>query len=383
VPSLPFVSQNPGLFTLEIAARAAWSRAVHRSPSPQPGPVDLFLCVVDHFEPRHGRAANDVARKRLDDWIERYPRIAARHRDSEGRSPAHGFFYPWDEYDEGEFRSLADLCREGWGEIELHLHHRDDTEETLRDKIRRAVEVYHGHGALSRWPDGRPAFSFIHGNWALNNSRSDGGRNYCGVNDEIRILREEGCYADFTFPAWKQAAQPRRVNALYFARSRPDRPKGHDTGKLAAIGEGDPEGLMIVQGPLAPYVQRKGGIPRPGMDDGDLAASHRYAPERLDRWVRAGIHVGGRPDRVFVKLHCHGAPDRNREALLGGDLDALFGDAEARYNDGKRYRLHYVSPREMYNVILATIDGTGDEVSAARDYLLPSPQGTKLTVASG
>ncbi|MBW3622866.1 MAG: hypothetical protein KY468_05585 [Armatimonadetes bacterium] len=370
-----FPLNSSRLFTLEIAARAALSLRGSASArqTPSSGPVDLFLCVVDHYEPQHGRASKALAMERLEDWIERYPKIAGAHRDSEGRVPAHGFFYPWDEYDEEEFVRLVELCRGGWGEIELHLHHRDDTEATLRQKIRDAVETYRRHGALSEWPDGRPAFSFIHGDWALNNSRSDGGRNWCGVNDEIRLLQSEGCYADFTFPAWKQTAQPRMVNALYYAQSSPSHPKGHDRGEPARAGGPVPPGMLMVQGPLVPYAQKTDGSLRKGVDDGDLAATFRYRPERLDRWVRAGIHVQGKPDRVFIKLHSHGAPEANRDAMLGGDLDALFSDAESRYNDGTRYRLHYVSPREMFNVIRATVEGIEGSPGELRDYLLPPP----------
>ncbi|MGC4043517.1 MAG: hypothetical protein QM758_06900 [Armatimonas sp.] len=113
--------------------------------------------------------------------------------------------------------------------------------------------------------------------------------------------------------------------------------------------------------------------PRPAMDDGDLASYRRYSPERLDRWVRTGIQVAGRPDRVFIKLHTHGAADANREALLGKDLEAMFSDAEARYNDGKRYRLHYVTAREMFNIVKATESAPELSVAEARNYVLKRP----------
>src|SRR5439155_17963245 len=107
-------------------------------------------------------------------------------------------------------------------EIELHLHHHDDTDATLRALLREALHTYRQHGALSAWPDGRLAFGFIHGNWALDNSRHDHGRNYCGVNNELTVLMEEGCYADFTFPAWQHTAQPRQTNSLYYAVDDPE-----------------------------------------------------------------------------------------------------------------------------------------------------------------
>jgi hypothetical protein len=359
------------LFNLEIAARAAL--AVRRNQGGRTThPVDLLLCIVDHFEPQVGRPAQHVSRSRLEDWIRRYRELASRYRDASGRIPAHSFFYPWDEYDAWEFARLAEHCREGFGEIELHLHHQDDTEATLRAKLRAALTEYRSGGALSAWPDGRAAWGFIHGNWALDNSRFDHGRNYCGVDNELTVLQTEGCFADFTFPAWQHTCQPRQVNALYLADDDPTRPKSYDRGRPVRRGVAD-EGFLIVHGPLMPYLLHTRRGPRLAIDDGDLASYRRCSPDRLDRWVRAGIGVQGRPDRVFVKLHCHGAADANREALLGGDLDALFSDADRRYNDGKRYRLYHVTAREMYNVILATQADDPRPVSDVRDYVLPHP----------
>lgn len=378
-------SAAPLWFDIEIGLRtladAGWRRVGPAARHARRGPVDVFLCIADHFEPQHGRPTTGVARARLEDWLRRYPRIAAGHRDADGRAPAHSFFYPWDEYDEWEFCRLSEMCAAGWGEIELHLHHQDDTPASLRRKVSGAVRLYREHGALSAWPDGRAAFGFIHGNWALDNSRCEHGRNYCGVNEELSLLAEQGCYADFTFPAWQQTAQPRQVNSIFYAVDDPDRPKSYDRGTPARAGRPGKGDLLLVQGPLAPCVRRmeRGGL-RPAMDDGDLASYRRYTPERLDRWVRTGIHVQGRPDRVFIKLHCHGAADRNRDVLLEEDLEALFSDAEARYNDGTRYRLHYLTAREMFNVIRATEEATGaaEDLMAARDWALPPPGAVAL-----
>ncbi|HEU4752136.1 MAG TPA: hypothetical protein VFU47_03430, partial [Armatimonadota bacterium] len=321
--------------------------------------------------PHVGKPAEAVARERMSDWMARYPQVASRHRDADGCVPAHSFFYPWDEYDGWEFERLTELCAAGFGELDLHLHHESDTSETLRAKLREALELYQRREALPRWPDGRTAFGFIHGNWALDNSRCEDGRNYCGVNDELTLLAEAGCYADFTFPAWQQSAQPRQVNSIFYAVDDPAAPKSYDRGKPARAGVRG-EGLLLVHGPLVPYFAHA-RRPRPAMDDGDLASYRRYSPERLDRWVRAGIHVEGRPDWIFIKLHCHGAADDNRHALLGEDFEALFSDAEARYNDGHRYRLHYVTAREMFNVVRFIEAGSASDPASARRFLLQRP----------
>ena len=60
---------------------------------------------------------------------------------------------------------------------------------------------------MAHWAsNGRVVFGFIHGNWALDNSRPDG--KYCGLNNEITLLRDLGCYADFTMPS---GASPTRA----------------------------------------------------------------------------------------------------------------------------------------------------------------------------
>ena len=335
--------------------------------------TDIFLCVVDHYEPQVGNPVRATAELRVNDWIKRYPEIARKHQDSEGQVPKHSFFYPWYEYDPWELDCIAKLCASGFGETDIHLHHRDDTEDSLRDKLRLGIDAFANHGLLSRWPDGRPAWGFIHGNWALANSRCDGGRNYCGVNNEIAILKELGCYADFTFPAWKHTAQPRQINSIYYGRSGSDKPKSYDTGIRSRVGNTTQDGLLLIQGPLVPSLIRAGNGWRISMDDGDIAASRRYHPRRLDNWVKTGIHVKGRADRVFIKLHSHGAQDDNREIMLGSDLDALYSDAEARYNDGRRYRMHYVTAREMFNVVKATEAGI-DDIAQCKNYLLPPPK---------
>ena len=100
----------------------------------------------------------------------------------------------------------------------------------------------------------------------------------------------------------------------------------------------------------------------------DLAKRPRRHPPH--GWIAI---FQGRPDRLFIKLHCHGAADGNRQALLGEDLPALFSDLEARYNDGQRYRLHYVTARELFNVVKATEAGAPGNAERLVDWLLPPP----------
>jgi hypothetical protein len=86
--------------------------------------------------------------------------------------------------------------------------------------------------------------------------------------------------------------------------------------------------------------------------------------------VRQHIHVKGRPEWVFVKVSCHGAEDRSREAVLGDTADRMYSDLENEYRGCSGYRLHYVTAREMYNVIKASEAGKSGDPTEYYDYVL-------------
>ena len=164
------------------------------------GLAHIFLCLCDHFEPLWGKADKTAGYERVKRWHEKYPRIASQYHDADGDVPRYTIFYPIEEYQTEYFEMLTDLCRGNYSEVEIHLHHDNDTADNLRRTIldfkKLLVEKY---GLLCRDKlDGEVKYGFIHGNWALDNSRADGRGG--GVNNEIDVLRETGCYADFTMP---------------------------------------------------------------------------------------------------------------------------------------------------------------------------------------
>ncbi|HET6432964.1 hypothetical protein [Dyella sp.] len=371
------------LLALVVLAWAVRARHMHiwlgsylrrRQPKPASGPVHVMFCFVDHFEPAWGKVDLPTQRARVDRWCVDYRKMASAHRDADGRAPQHSFFYPEEEYLEEHLDKIASLCADGFGEIEIHLHHDDDTPENFRKTIGGFNRLLHErHGALSRDPDtGELAFGFIHGNWSLDNSRGDG--RWCGINNELILLRELGCYADFTLPSAPSDTQTAMVNAIYYATDDPHRPKSHNTGEPVRVG-GTPSGdLMIVQGPLGLNWRdrRFGVIPR--IENSDVRRACPPTRERIDHWVRTGIHVEGRPEWVFVKVHTHGTQERDMDTLLGTPADAMHSYLESAYNDGQRHVLHYVTAREVYNIIKAAEAGKSGDPNAYRDFRLPRPK---------
>ena len=90
--------------------------------------------------------------------------------------------------------------------------------------------------------------------------------------------------------------------------------------------------------------------------------------------MKTGVHVEGRPEWVFVKIHTHGTQDHDIDTLLGEPVDAMHRYLESAYNDGKRHVLHYVTARETYNIIKAAEAGEQGDPGQYRDYVLPAPR---------
>jgi hypothetical protein len=92
--------------------------------------------------------------------------------------------------------------------------------------------------------------------------------------------------------------------------------------------------------------------------------------ERLDLWLPARIQVLTRLDWFFVKLHTHGAKEANQEVLLGQAMVAFHRALAARAEQDSHFHYHYVTAREMYNLVRAAEPGWKGPVAAARDFEL-------------
>jgi hypothetical protein len=337
---------------------------------PFEGVRHLLVALCDHYEPLWNKVDDRHGAERVRVWREGYPKLTAGYRDADGRPPRHSFFFPGEEYRPQFLEPLAELARQGLGEVEIHLHHDGDTAATLEAQLRDTIANFTKHGHLSRDPDGRPRYAFIHGNWALANGRPDG--RWCGVDEELPLLFQTGCYADFTFPAAPDASQPNIVNRIYWPTGDLRAKRNYETGTRARVGRVMSDRLLILQGPLA--LSRRPGRPLSmRIENSALTAHDPPSSARAKTWVSRNIHVEGRPEWVFVKLHTHGAPDLQAASLLGDGGHELHRVLAAEYNDGRRWKLHYVTAREMFNVAIAAMEGKSGDPGAYRDHVLPPP----------
>jgi hypothetical protein len=326
----------------------------------------VFFLICDHYEPRHKSTRPDQPHERVETWRREYPAFQKRCRESFGHAPLHTWFYP-PHHGAEHLPQLADMAYEGGGEVELHYHHRNDTAESLTHNLKATLALYQRHGLLleSGIPP-RTAFGFVHGDWTLDNA-CDGA--HCGVNGELSILRQLGCWGDFTMPSGN-AAQTRKINSIYYAIDDPSRSKSHNWGLDASIDVPDPEGFFLMQGPLG-INWRAPGYPR--IENASLTSANWGRPDRIAAWLDCQVHVKGRADWLFIKLHTHGAVERDFDALFGEKAYLMHQALNETCNDGQRYKLHYVTARQAYNLAKAAEQGHCGDPEPWLDHSIGMP----------
>ena len=343
-------------------------------------PKRLWVAITDHYEPMGGKVSRATAVERVERWQRMWPGIAERApRDGAGQRPCYSFFYPQEEYVPELLEPLAEMTREGIGDVDVHLHHDHETAEGFRAKVTEFCRRLRDDHGLLREHGGRTVFGFIHGNWALDNSRPDG--RWCGLTGEIGLLRELGCYADFTMPSCPSPTQGRMVNQIYWTTGPLDRPRSFDQGVEARPGGGEQGAMLMITGPLG---LRFGGRLAPRIETGELAAYDPPTRDRVERWMALAPRVG---EDAFLKLYTHGAREDNAAALLGsgrgsgegeGGLLKMYGWlAEAAAERGMEVR--WVSAFEMFRAVEritgARTAGAAGAKSAEQDHAVLAPGG--------
>jgi hypothetical protein len=309
----------------------------------------IWVTLADHYEPMWGGADLKTAQSRVALWQSAWPTIAKNCKpDSAGNLPVYTFFFPEEEYDPTLVEPLAEMVREGIADVEVHIHHDGEGRQNFIDRIVKFCDVLHNEHGLLRERDGRLTFGFIHGNWALDNSRPDG--RWCGLNDEIRILRDLACYADFTMPSGDSPTQARSINTIYWCTDNPDRPKSYDIGVPVTVRGGIEGDLLIIPGPLG-IRWRDRLLPR--LETGELSCGNLATPYRVGRWMELAPRIGV---DTFIKLYAHGAQERNSSVLLHGGLKSVFSLLIAEANR-RGCAVHFVSAWKMYRAIDAIRQG--------------------------
>jgi hypothetical protein len=313
-------------------------------------PKRVWVAITDHYEPLGMGASLETALGRVAEWREKWPRIAEEApRDAAGQCPQYSFFYPQEEYRSELLDGLAEMVRLGVGDVEVHLHHHNEQREAFIQKVTEFCRRLTDDHGLLRQHEGRTVFGFIHGNWALDNSRPDG--RFCGLNGEIALLRDLGCYADFTLPSAPSPAQGRVVNQIYWCTNNADqRPRSFDQGIEATPGGGRRGDLLMITGPFG---VRFGERLMPRLETGELAGYDPPTEARVRRWFDLAPMIG---EDLFLKLYTHGAQERNSKPLLNGDLGNLFRWL-AEEAERRGIEIHWATAWQMYQAADFLIQG--------------------------
>jgi hypothetical protein len=356
--SLPWLVRYPGWRAKEFARRLLIPDEF----------THIIVVVANHYEPGLG----DQAVRRIEDWWKQARTLGNEVRDHDGTPFRHTNFYPAEQYDHHLLELLAGIQAEGLGEVEVHLHHGIDEPDTA-ENTRRVLEDFRDvlveeHKCLSREKEtGARRYAFVHGNWALANSA--GGR-FCGVDEEMQILADTGCYADLTLPSAPDQSQVPRINAIYQCNGPLDERRPHRKGPNLRVGD-RPKLPVIFTGPLVfDWRRRVRGIPVPRVDDGALAANYQLTLERFNNWRGAGIGVRGRPDWVFVKLFCHGFFPWDYDVMIGEPIKRFWLEVMELAERGRQFKLHFASAREAFNMVMAAVEERSGNPGNYRDYRL-------------
>jgi hypothetical protein len=293
-------------------------------------------------------------------------------RDHDGTPFRHTNFFPAEQYERPLLQRLAELQASGYGEVEIHLHHGVDQPDTA-ENTRNALVTFRDllaeeHKCLSRERvSDTPKYAFVHGNWALANSA--GGR-FCGVDSEMQILAETGCYGDFTLPSVPFQSQVPKINAIYECGNPLTEARPHRSGPSVRVGK-EMTLPIIFNGPLVfDWTRRLRGLPVPRLEDGALASNYPLNLNRLKSWRGAGIGVEGKPDWVFIKLYCHGFFEHDQDVMIGEQLKRFMGDVLEFSERSREFKIHFATAREAFNMVVAAVEGRREAPDQYRNYKL-------------
>jgi hypothetical protein len=92
--------------------------------------------------------------------------------------------------------------------------------------------------------------------------------------------------------------------------------------------------------------------------------------DRFRRWLSAQIGVKGLPEWIFIKLHCHAFFEQDQDAMMGDELRRFMTEILELGAATGRFKVHFASAREVFNMIVAALEGKRGDPGQYRDYRL-------------
>ena len=169
-------------------------------------------------------------------------------------------------------------------------------------------------------------------------------------------------------PSAPDPAQTATINSIYYATPTGSPKVAQPRPAPPAVGAPEPGGFLLVQGPLGlNWRWRKYGV-LPRIENADLTPRNPPTLKRPRLWLDIGVHVEGRPEWIFVKLHTHGGLPRNTEMLLGARMRDFHQALPQFAAAHPGFQYHYVTARELVNIVHAAEAGKTGNPADYRDF---------------
>jgi hypothetical protein len=175
-----------------------------------------------------------------------------------------------------------------------------------------------------------------------------------------------------TMPAAPDPCQTRIINAVYYARED-GLPKSHDRGVPVQTGRTAPlrtkeDHLLLIQGPLGLNWKRRKWNLVPRVENGEVAGQNPPSLLRLGLWLEFCPRVKDGAPWVFIKLHTHGGIPKNYHMLLGKAACRFYEELAGFSKATPGFHHHFVTAREMTNLVHAAEDGKNGSPADWLDY---------------
>jgi hypothetical protein len=90
--------------------------------------------------------------------------------------------------------------------------------------------------------------------------------------------------------------------------------------------------------------------------------------------------VKGRPDWIFIKLHCHAFFEQDQNEMIGDELRRFMTEVMEFGNADGRFKVHFATAREVFNMVSAALEGQSGDPAQYRDYVMRPIAGARQTI---
>jgi hypothetical protein len=285
------------------------------------------------------------------------PSLEPRAPENGSAAPKHTIFLSPDALPPaGEDASLVAYCRATGSEIELQAVTASGGSAEALKSFTEARNQLHERSLLSHDGAGAACFA-VHRSSARTQSSAP----------HPQGLREAGCYAEFAAPALRSREETLPLPRIYY-RSGDALPRSRRVrSDRDARGPSDEELLTIEQPLSLDWTRRRMGL-LPALERGWISEDEPLSPQRLRLWIDCKISLEGRPNWLFLALPLQPSAGHRAAPRKGNRLREFQEMIAAAAETDRTVRFHYVTARELVNIIHAAEAGHSGDPSQFRDF---------------